>query len=284
MTFFLTLFINIENIIVMRQRIVLRESDLHRMIKESVRDVLNEMGTPKQNALLQKLTGSNEYDNLSTADASKKISELLQQEKSSNKASEKQLAYLKRFQFTNEYDLSQLSKADASKIIGLLMNRQHSQARMYMDRLFTIDLLDIDNIINNKIVLMSYQDYNGLKSKIRDVDGICNDKFVGNMKKLLNVSKQLTVTSLSDKQSYVILSGVEHISNDSITECSYLSTYNYELSEMKMFIFPLSPIEEGQNGLVVFTNFISEEALKDVIKDWMNSSNIHLPHLDAIVQ
>lgn len=56
----------------MKQTIYLTEADLRNI----VRGVINEMGTPKQNAFLRKLMGNrykDEYDNLSPKDSSKMI-------------------------------------------------------------------------------------------------------------------------------------------------------------------------------------------------------------------
>lgn len=56
-----------------RNVVRINESQLRNLILEGVKSVLNEMGTPKQNAFLQKLVGDNRYDNLSVPDASKKL-------------------------------------------------------------------------------------------------------------------------------------------------------------------------------------------------------------------
>lgn len=64
----------------MKKRIRLTESDLHRVIKESVKRVLNEMGTPKQNSFLRSLMGSRydpSYDRLPVSDTSALISKEL---------------------------------------------------------------------------------------------------------------------------------------------------------------------------------------------------------------
>ncbi len=62
------------------KKIRLTEGDLCRVVKESVKRVLNEMGTPKQNAFLKSLMGSRykpEYDKLPVSDTSALISKEL---------------------------------------------------------------------------------------------------------------------------------------------------------------------------------------------------------------
>ena len=86
----------------MKQIIRLTESDLHKVVKSSVKRILKEIneGTPKQNAFLQRLMGDrwkDEYANLSVPDTSKMIDqELANQKKNqqSNVATEKQIAFI----------------------------------------------------------------------------------------------------------------------------------------------------------------------------------------------
>ena len=86
-------------------------------------ETIDEMGTPKQNALLRKLTGSDKYDNLSVRDASAKIDQLLQKQ-GQRPASEKQIAYLKRMypKFAELITPENITSSDASQIIGRIIN------------------------------------------------------------------------------------------------------------------------------------------------------------------
>ena len=64
----------------MKQRIRLTEGDLHRIVKESVRNILNEMGTPKQNDFLKKLMGdrwNDKFADLPVPETSKMIDQEL---------------------------------------------------------------------------------------------------------------------------------------------------------------------------------------------------------------
>lgn len=86
----------------MKQIIRLTESDLHKVVKSSVKRILKEIneGTPKQIPFLQRLMGDrwkDEYANLSVSDTSKMIDqELANQKKNqqSNVATEKQIAFI----------------------------------------------------------------------------------------------------------------------------------------------------------------------------------------------
>lgn len=73
----------------------LSENKINQIVNRSIKQVLSEMGTPKQNAFLQKLVGDNRYDDLSVPDASKKIDQLLKKQPV-RPMSDKQLAYLKK--------------------------------------------------------------------------------------------------------------------------------------------------------------------------------------------
>lgn len=79
----------------MKRTIRLTETQLRGMIQEAVRQSLSEMGTPRQNELLYKLTGSHEYDNLPVKDASKKIDSLLKS-RPKQPMTEKQIAFLQK--------------------------------------------------------------------------------------------------------------------------------------------------------------------------------------------
>lgn len=102
----------------------LTENQFKQHIKNMIVETLmDEMGTPKQNALLRKLTGSDQYDNLSVKDASAKIDQLLKQQ-GSRPASEKQIAYLKRMypKFASIITSENVTSSDASQIIGRIIN------------------------------------------------------------------------------------------------------------------------------------------------------------------
>jgi hypothetical protein len=109
----------------MKHTIHLKESDLKRIISESVRRTLNEMGTIKQNVLLRKLTGTDKYDNLSVSDASKMIDDLLKKQPK-RLASEKQIKFLLKRGVNWVKDV-ELTSEDASFMIGGLMNGNKSK-------------------------------------------------------------------------------------------------------------------------------------------------------------
>ena len=112
----------------MAKRIIrLNESELKQYIKNVLTEtVMNEMGTVKQNALLRKLTGSDQYDNLSVKDASEKISQLLDQQ-GKRPATEKQIAYLKRMypKFADLITPENITSKEASEIIGDIINNKY---------------------------------------------------------------------------------------------------------------------------------------------------------------
>lgn len=110
------------------------EQKLRELIKESVSTVISEMGTLKQNALLKKLTGSDEYANLSVSDASKKIDSLLA-DKGGQKASDKQIAFLAKMvaKIDNDPTVIENMKAtltfrDASSLIDGIIKRHDMRA------------------------------------------------------------------------------------------------------------------------------------------------------------
>lgn len=102
---------------------------IHKVICENLR---NEMGTPKQNALLQKLTKSNQYDNLSVADASKKISELLAQQPQ-RKATDRQLAFLSKITKLPIEELNHLTMEDASGLISQVIDHRTIKGQLIRD-------------------------------------------------------------------------------------------------------------------------------------------------------
>ena len=112
----------------MAKRIIrLNESELKQYIKNVLTEtVMNEMGTVKQNALLRKLTGSDQYDNLSVKDAAEKISQLLDKQ-GKRPATEKQIAYLKRMypKFADVITPENITSSEASEIIGNIINNKH---------------------------------------------------------------------------------------------------------------------------------------------------------------
>lgn len=101
------------------KKIRLTESRLRQIIKESVKDMLNE-GTPRQNELLRKLTGSDKYDNLSVPEASAMISNLLDKQ-GPRSASPKQINFLLRRKQDWVKDV-ELTSEDASTMISALMS------------------------------------------------------------------------------------------------------------------------------------------------------------------
>lgn len=80
---------------------VATESIVRGIVQEAVNSALNEMGTPRQNELLYKLTGSHEYDNLPVKDASKKIESLLNS-RPKQPMTEKQIAYLQKLKLKHQ--------------------------------------------------------------------------------------------------------------------------------------------------------------------------------------
>lgn len=105
----------------------LTECDLKQYIKNVITEtVMNEMGTVKQNALLRKLTGSDQYDNLSVKDASEKINQLLDQQ-GKRQATEKQIAFLKRMypKFADVITPENITSSQASDIIGQIINSKY---------------------------------------------------------------------------------------------------------------------------------------------------------------
>lgn len=139
----------------MKQTIRLTESKLRSIIKECVKKSLNEMGTPKQNALLQKLTGSNKYDNLSTRDASTMISDLLSKQPK-RMATDKQKALIKKYNknFTDDY-LNQLDFDEASSMVSNIVNKKgkyRNQSRYHDSDYF------LNDILNNSLILTDIND------------------------------------------------------------------------------------------------------------------------------
>lgn len=112
----------------MKHTIHLKESDLKRIISESVRRTLNEMGTIKQNALLRKLTGTDKYDNLSVSDSSKMIDDLLKKQPK-RLASEKQINFLLKRGVNWVKDV-ELTSEDASFMISGLMRGNTSKVNV----------------------------------------------------------------------------------------------------------------------------------------------------------
>jgi hypothetical protein len=134
----------------MKQKIRLTESNLLYLVESTVKRVLTEMGTPAQNSLLRKLTGTNEYDNLSVSDASEKISSLLDKQNSNSKPSEKQLAFISRYNFAKGKDLTFLTKREASQIIQSLMARDITRAQRAFNAYYQQSMHNqFDNTLSN---------------------------------------------------------------------------------------------------------------------------------------
>ena len=109
----------------MKRTITIKENKLKRIISESVKRTLNEMGTIKQNALLRKLTGTDKYDNLSVPDASQMIDDLLKKQPK-RLASEKQINFLLKRGVDWVKDV-ELTSEDASFMISGLMRGNTSK-------------------------------------------------------------------------------------------------------------------------------------------------------------
>ena len=114
----------------MKRKIRLTESELRNVIAKSVRNMLNEMGTPKQNAFLRKLMGDRykpEYDNLSVPDSSAMIDKELQAQKaqqSTSNATPKQINFI---QSNNYFPIPEivnvadkLTQEDAKTLVSVL--------------------------------------------------------------------------------------------------------------------------------------------------------------------
>ena len=114
----------------MKKTIRLTESELKNMIAESVSKTLNEMGTPKQNAFLQRLMGNRykpEYDNLPVNKASELIDAELQRqndERNSGKASPKQIDFIENNKYYSIPSIrtiaDSLTKQDANALVSAL--------------------------------------------------------------------------------------------------------------------------------------------------------------------
>lgn len=112
----------------MRRTIIIKENEIKRIIYESVRRTLNEMGTIKQNALLRKLTGTDKYDSLSVSDASRKIDDLLKKQPK-RLASERQINFLLKRGVDWVKDV-ELTSEDASFMISGLMHGNTSKVNV----------------------------------------------------------------------------------------------------------------------------------------------------------
>lgn len=127
----------------MRRTITIKENELRRIISESVRRTLNEMGTIKQNALLRKLTGTDKYDSLSVSDASRMIDDLLKKQPK-RLASEKQINFLLKRGVDWVKDV-ELTSEDASFMISGLMRGNTSKVNVIKRK------YDLKNTLNNTI-------------------------------------------------------------------------------------------------------------------------------------
>ena len=100
------------------------------MIAKSVRKTLNEMGTPRQNAFLQRLMGNRykpEYDNLPVNKSSELIDAELQRQKNernSDKASSKQIDFIENNKYYSIPSIrtvaDKLTKQDANALVSAL--------------------------------------------------------------------------------------------------------------------------------------------------------------------
>lgn len=116
----------------MKRTIRLNESELKRMISESVKKVLTEMGTPKQNAFLKSLMGSRydpKYDNYSVGDTGKLIQQEIDRRNTNrsqigNLASQRQLDFIQSNKYFPIPSITQiqnrLTKDDAAAMVTAL--------------------------------------------------------------------------------------------------------------------------------------------------------------------
>lgn len=116
----------------MKRTIGINESDLKRMISESVKSVLTEMGTPKQNAFLKSLMGSRydpKYDNYSVGDTGKLIQQEIDRRNTNrsqigNLASQRQLDFIQNNKYFSIPSITQiqnrLTKDDAAAMVTAL--------------------------------------------------------------------------------------------------------------------------------------------------------------------
>ena len=106
------------------------QKSIDKIIAESVRNTINEMGTYRQNSFLRKLMGNRykpEYDDYSVSDTSRMIQQELDRQKSeqqSNTASEKQISFIEN---NNYYSIptirkieGKLTKEDAKILVSAL--------------------------------------------------------------------------------------------------------------------------------------------------------------------
>ena len=119
-----------------------KKDKLKRIISESVRKTLNEMGTYKQNAFLQRLMGNRykpEYDKLSVGDTSALIQKELdaqkQQQNQTALATEKQIDFIQNNKYFSIPSITQvadkLTKNDAMKLITALNPYSNGGATYY---------------------------------------------------------------------------------------------------------------------------------------------------------
>ena len=162
-----------------------------------VETIMDEMGTPKQNALLRKLTGSSQYDNLSIKDASAKIDQLLKQQ-SSRPASEKQIAYLKKMypKFADIITPENVTSSDASYIIGrIINNKDYNYGLTHF--MHIVDTNRNNFVSTNLPVLISkhsFIDYQNDSTALKAAGGeMYQDKFYGIDMANLKWNKDMTV-------------------------------------------------------------------------------------------
>ena len=116
----------------MKRIIKLQKNEIKNIISESVKRVLNEMGTPKQNAFLKNLMGSRydpKYDNYSVSDTGKLIQQEIDRRNSNrnqvgNLASQRQLDFIQNNKYYPIPSITQiankLTKDDAAKMVTAL--------------------------------------------------------------------------------------------------------------------------------------------------------------------
>lgn len=120
---------------------ILSENELRRLVESAVRNVLNEMGTPRQNDFLRSLMGDryqDEYDNLPPQQSSQMIQAELDRQKAergSHLATQRQLSFIANNKYypipTITKIEGQLTKADAGEMITALNPYSNSRYNYY---------------------------------------------------------------------------------------------------------------------------------------------------------